>query len=189
MRIEPVEGREEIPTGLLGTIYAPEIGRAAMEYSRVTYAASRLSLREFEAARVVTAYINGCQLCQNWRSAVDLPLYLKSLGEDGTPSVANNGPAPDDDFYRAIATWRDATLFSPREKIAMELAEGMGEKPKKIAADEEFWARARALYSDAEIVDLSYCIACWMGLGRMTHVLGLDGICGLPSAAPGSAAG
>ena len=31
--------------------------------------------------------------------------------------------------------------------------------------------------SDAEITDLTYCIACWMGMGRVAHVLGLDQNC------------
>ena len=72
--------------------------------------------------------------------------------------------------------------------IALEMAavlmggfRGM-EEPKAIAADEDFWERAHAVFTDAEIVDLAYCIACWMGLGRMTHVLGLDGLCSLPTA-------
>ena len=183
MRIAPIAGQEDLPVSLLGTAYAPEIGRAAQQFSRATYASSRLSLREFEAARVVTANINGCRLCKNWRSAVDLPLYLKSIGGDPDESVVNNGAAPDDGFYHAIADWRDATLFSPRERIAMELAEGMGQAPQEIAVDEDFWQRAHALYSDAEIVDLTYCISCWMALGRMTHVLGLDDVCSLPSTA------
>lgn len=178
MRIAPIGG-SETPLSLTGIAYAPEIGRAANEFSRITYQNSRLSLREFEAARLATAFINGCQLCQNWRSAADLPPYLQSLGGGGG-SVADNGPEPDEAFYQAVADWRTSTLFSEREKLAIELAVGMGEAPKDIAADEGFWARIKAHYSDAEIVDLSYCIACWMGLGRMTHVLGLDSACALP---------
>lgn len=184
MRIAPIDGQDDGPAILLAVRHAPEIGAAAMEFSRVTYVSSRLSLREFEAARVVTAFINGCRFCQNWRSAVDLPLYLKSLGESGANSVADNGPVPDDAFYEAIADWRGSDLFSSRERIAMELAEGMGEAPKAIAADEDFWARAHAHFTDTEIVDLTYCISCWMALGRMTHVLGLDSVCGLPVATP-----
>lgn len=182
MRIAPIEGKEDLPVSLLGASYAPEIGKVAMEFSRVTYTSSRLSLREFEAARMVTAFLNGCQLCQNWCSAADLPLYLKGIGGDAGQSVANNGPAPDEEFYQAIADWRGAALFSERERIAMELAEGMGAAPRDIAADDDFWQRAHAVFSDAEIVDLTYCISCWMALGRMTHVLGLDSVCGLPTA-------
>jgi len=46
-----------------------------------------------------------------------------------------------------------------------------------IAADEDFWARAHALFSDAEIVDLAHSVAAWVGLGRVAHVLGFDSVC------------
>ena len=31
--------------------------------------------------------------------------------------------------------------------------------------------------TNAEITDLTYCTAGWMGMGRVAHVLGLDGSC------------
>lgn len=182
MRVSMPQGEQGTPISLVGMVYAPEIGRVANQFSSITYTASKLSLREFEAARMITAHINGCQLCQNWRSATDLPLYLKGLGHDASHSVADHGAVPDDGFYAAVADWRIADIFSPRERIALEMAERMGTEPKAIAGDEDFWVRAHAVFTDAEIVDLAYCIACWMGLGRMTHVLGLDGLCSLPTA-------
>jgi alkylhydroperoxidase family enzyme len=177
MRIRHSEGWQ--PT--LPFALAPEIVKAASEFCRATYACSRLSLREFEAARMVTARINGCQICQNWRSSVELPLYLKSLGGDPSQSVVRNGEAPGDSFYEATADWRHSDMFSARERVAMEMAEGMGLSPHELAADEDFWGRAHAAFDDAEIVDLTYSIGCWIALGRVTHVLGLDSVCGLPS--------
>ncbi len=35
----------------------------------------------------------------------------------------------------------------------------------------------KSAFSDDEIVDLSYCIAGWMGMGRVTHALGFDAVC------------
>ena len=67
---------------------------------------------------------------------------------------------------------RTSPLYSARERIAIEYAEGMGTDPQGIAQDEDFWRRCKAAFSDREIVDLSFCIACWMGLGRIGHVLG-----------------
>lgn len=181
MRIAAPTGHDDVPISLTAKLYTPEIAKAAMEFSRVTYVHSKLSLREFEAARMVTAQINGCQLCQNWRSAADLPLYLRQIGDASGTSVADRGETPDEAFYLAIDNWKTSDLYNSRERLAMEMAEGMGLDPKGIAADEDFWARIHALYSDAEIVDLTYCISCWMALGRMTHVLGLDGACSLPT--------
>ena len=53
----------------------------------------------------------------------------------------------------------------------------MGTEPKQLAKDEEFWAEVKDIFTDAEITDLTYCIAGWMGMGRVAHVLGLDGNC------------
>lgn len=169
------------PSTAGAALLAPEIGAVAAEFSRVTYTRSRLSLREFEAARMMTALINGCRICQNWRSAHDLPLHLKANYGDGRSDLLSAGEAPDDAFYKAIPDWRNSTIFSAREGVAIEMAEGMGERPKEIARDEAFWRRAHQAFSDAELVDLGYCIACWMGLGRFTHIMGFDDVCNLPS--------
>jgi hypothetical protein len=53
----------------------------------------------------------------------------------------------------------------------------MGTEPKQLARDEKFWAEVKDVFTDAEITDLTYCIAGWMGMGRAAHVLGLDSNC------------
>jgi hypothetical protein len=50
-----------------------------------------------------------------------------------------------------------------------------------LASDEAFWAEVKAALSDDEIVDLTYCTACWIGLGRAAHILGLDTACNIPA--------
>lgn len=175
MRVALPEASKDKPLSLAGRLYAPDIAEAAAAFSRATYAHSKLSLREFEAARIMTARLNGCVLGRNWRSAVDAPPYLTSLGGADAPALLAAGEAPDENFYEDILNWRGAPHYSPRERVAIELAERMGAQPQSIARDEGFWGQAKSLFSDAELIDLGYCIACWMGLGRMTHVFGLDG--------------
>ena len=46
-----------------------------------------------------------------------------------------------------------------------------------FADDEAYWQRLHAAYSDDEIVDLTLCVAAWMAMGRVTHVLELDTVC------------
>ena len=164
--------------------YAPEITSAARAFSLATYQRSKLSLREFEGARARTAQINGCRRCQAWRSARDLPDYFAAFGQTPDATVASRGPAPDEAYYAAVADWATSPIYSPREKVAIEYAERMGTDPQGLSADDAFWVRAKAVFSDEEIVDLSYCIACWMGLGRVSHVLGVDGsdVCAVPVA-------
>lgn len=153
-----------------GSLYVPEITSAANAFAFAVYSHSRLPLREFEAARITTAVINGCKICMNWRAARD----VKTMGiSDG---VAGNGEAPDEAFYQAVLAG-DYEGLSSRERLAVQFAEQMGNAPRALAADEALWAEMKAEFSDAEITDLTYSIAMWMGLGRMTHVLGLDTGC------------
>jgi alkylhydroperoxidase family enzyme len=179
MRVHIADADCDNPRAYVARTYAPRLVAAAIDLGRAGYEHSRLSLREFEAGRARTAEINGCRLCQNWRSSRDVPGFLAAVGVDVQDSVASHGPAPDEAFYAAISEWRASALFSPREKLAIEFSEGMGLDPQRLAADEDFWTRIKAAYSDDEIVDLAYCVASWMGLGRVSHVLGLDDVCNI----------
>jgi alkylhydroperoxidase family enzyme len=177
LRIDVPEAHQSDPYSYMAAHYAPAMIAAGGAFARGTYTQSILSLREFEAARVRTAQINGCLVCLNFRAARDVPSMLKSMGADGSRSVIDAGDPPDEAFYEAIGDWRTSPLFSERERIAIEFAERFGTEPKSLAADEGFWTRARAAFTNEEIVDLAHCTASWVGLGRVAHVLGLDTVC------------
>lgn len=182
MRIEvPVE-RSHDPYGYAAEKLAPEIMSAGGAFAHAVYRHSRLSLREFEGARARTAEVNGCIICQQFRAARDLGGMFAANGVRAEGTVADNGPAPDEEFYAAVSDWRGSKLFSTREALAIEFAERFGIDPKGLASDEGFWARMRSNFSDAEIADLANCVAAWVGLGRVAHVLGFDEVC-LPLAA------
>lgn len=145
---------------------------------RAVYQSSRLPLRVLEAARYRTAQINGCMVCLDFRAAAHLDHYLQSVGGDPEQSVvARGGAAPDEPFYAAVADWRGSPLFDERERLAIEHAERMGRDPHGFAADEPYWSRLHAAFSDDEIVDLTLAIGAWMAMGRVTHVLELDTVC------------
>ena len=172
------------PSAYVWSAYVPEISAAAGAYSRAVYENSGLSLREMEAARVRTAHINGCKLCIGMRAARDLEPHLdRSGGTTGKSPAARGDAEPDEEFYAAIENWRDASCFSPREKLVIEFAERMGEAPKSMEEDEDFWTRMHDMFSDKEIVDMTFAIGSWMAFGRLTHVLELDGVC-MPTAMP-----
>jgi alkylhydroperoxidase family enzyme len=177
MRIEVPPEHHADPFGYLAQHFAPQIVAAGMAFSKAGYQHSKLTLREFEAARARTAEINGCQICRNFRAERDLPGYFAAFGGNLANSVAGRGPAPDEALYRNVSNWREFPDFSERERLAIEYAEGLGLEPKRIAVDDIFWKRMKAAFSDEEIVDLSYCIAGWMGLGRVGHALGTDRVC------------
>lgn len=166
------------PSAYVWTAYAPEIGAAAANYSRVVYERSLLNIREMEAARIRTADINGCKLCLGMRAARDLPGHLERSGGDPSIAVtARGGPAPDEAFYEAVRNNDPDGILSERERLLVEYADRFGTRPKSMDEDEEFWGRLHAAFSDAEIVDATFSIGSWVALGRLTHILDLDGVC------------
>lgn len=172
MRVSVPDSDAAIPN--LAPHYAPEIIAASDVFAHAVYAHSQLPLRLFEAARIATAVINGCTICQNWRTARD----ASAIGL--TAGVATRGPEPDEAFYAELLAGRDDHL-SDAERAAVRYARAMGEDPRGLAADEPLWSEVKAQLNDAEIVDLTYCLAAWLGLGRVAHVLGIDAACRIPA--------
>lgn len=153
-----------------GAVYVPEIAQAGGAFAKAVYQNSQLPLRVFEAARIATAMINGCKICMNWRAARDVSQFGIENGVD------TNGEAPDETFYYALLDG-DHSGLSKKEALAARYATLMGTDPQKLSSDDDFWSEMRTEFSEAELTDLTYCVAMWMGLGRMTHVLGLDSGC------------
>ena len=57
----------------------------------------------------------------------------------------------------ALASFRDSELFSPAERVALELADAASALPHDVS--DELFARLREHYSEAEIVELAYIVA------------------------------
>ncbi|GAA3543064.1 carboxymuconolactone decarboxylase family protein [Nonomuraea rosea] len=138
----------------------PGIGIAAAKFSMSVYTHTTLGLREFEAARLRIAQINGCAFCLDWRTERD-------------------GERVEEEFADAVEQWRTTEAFDERTRLAAEYAERYALDHHGL--DEEFWARMTARYSQLEIVELSMSIGSWLAFGRLNHVLGLDTVCRLPS--------
>ena len=138
----------------------PGIGPAAARFSQAVYDESSLGLREFEAARLRIAQINGCLFCQDWRTERD-------------------GVQVEETFAAAVTDWRTTPDLDDRARLAAEYAERYALDHHGL--DDEFWARMKGQYSDAEIVELSMCLGSWLAFGRLNRVLGLDTACVLPS--------
>ncbi|MEB8336972.1 carboxymuconolactone decarboxylase family protein [Streptomyces endophyticus] len=157
MRIDIPDGQEPIPY-VWGEM-VPGIGPAAAQFSMAVYDHSSLGLREFEAARLRIAQINGCLFCLDWRTERD-------------------GEKVEESFIDAVEGWRETDAFDERTRLAAEYAERYAVDHHGL--DEEFWKRMTARYSQAEIVELSMAIGSWLAFGRLNHVLGLDAVCVLP---------
>lgn len=142
----------------------PGIGVAASKFSAAVYTHTTLGLREFEAARLRIAQINGCAFCLDWRTERD-------------------GEVVEDTFADSVADWRTTDAFDDRTRLAAEYAERYAVDHRNL--DDDFWARMTAHYRQPEIVELSMAIGSWLAFGRLNHVLGLDQVCRLPSSLPG----
>ena len=177
MRVHLPAEMQARPFEAIGRHYPSHIVQTAGIYGTAPYQHSTLSLRELEGARYRTALINGCQTCTAFRGERDFPGLFAAFDGDVESSVWSHGPAPDELFYEQIENWRDWPGYSERERLAIRYAEGMGLDPRGIAQDEDFWAGAKAAFSDAEIVDMTYSIGAWMANGRSLHVLGMDAVC------------
>jgi alkylhydroperoxidase family enzyme len=154
----------DVPEGKHPVMYVwgelvPGIGPAAAKFSQAVYERSTLGLPEFEAARLRIAQINGCVFCQDWRTDRD-------------------GQTVEDGFDVAVAEWRTSPVLDERSRLAAEYAERYALDHHGI--DEDLWNRMRAVYEDRELVELTMCLGCWLGFGRLNHVFGLDTACTLP---------
>lgn len=157
MNIDIPDGKD--PIEYVWGEMVPGIGVAASHFSLSVYAHSTLGLREFEAARLRIAQINGCVFCLDWRTERD-------------------GEKVEESFADAVTAWRTTDAFDERTRLAAEYAERYALDHHGL--DEEFWARMGVCYSQLEIVELSMSIGSWLAFGRLNHVLGLDTACLLP---------
>ncbi|GAA3241668.1 carboxymuconolactone decarboxylase family protein [Actinocorallia longicatena] len=159
MNIDIPEGKDAIEY-VWGEM-VPGIGIAAANFSLSVYAHTTLGLREFEAARLRVAQINGCIFCLDWRTDRD-------------------GEKVEEEFAAAVEEWRTTDRFDDRTRLAAEYAERYTLDHHNLDED-DFWDRMSACYSQLEIVELSMCLGSWLAFGRLNHVLGLDTVCALPS--------
>lgn len=158
MRIDIPEGKD--PVLYVWGEMVPGIGPAAAAFAQSVYERSTLGLREFEAARLRIAQLNGCLFCQDWRTERD-------------------GVRVEDTFPDAVTEWRTTADLDDRARLAAEYAERYVLDHHGL--DDSFWTRITMFYSDREIVELSMCLGSWLSFGRLNRVLGLDTACVLPS--------
>jgi alkylhydroperoxidase family enzyme len=133
----------------------PALGKALAGLSEAIYGQTVVDLRVREAVRMRIAHINQCLLCVGFR-------FPQQTAEFTAQNI-------DEAFYAAIPQWRTSTLFSEREKLAIQYAERFAEN--HLSIDDSFMARLHEYYSDAEIFTLTTVIAGLIANGRILQVL------------------
>lgn len=100
------------------------------------------------------AQLNQCQVCLNFRA----------------DSVVVHGVT--EDFYAHVASAHGDDRYSAQERLAVEYAERFALDHTNI--DDAFFDRLHEQFDDAEILDLTICVATFIAFGRMMHVLGIE---------------
>jgi len=132
----------------------PEMGAAVAKLSDAAYNKSIIPTRVREAARMRIAQLNQCKVCLNFRA----------------DSVLAQGMT--EDFYAHVASAHTDDRYSAQEKLAVDYAERFAIAHTEI--DDAFFDRLHEHFTDAEILDLTICIAAFIALGRTLNVLGIE---------------
>jgi AhpD family alkylhydroperoxidase len=151
-RIEVPEG----PGGDAAMIWTlrPEMVGMVDRMITTVYGRSALPADEREVARMRIAQLNPCSACTVFRA----------------PSVVAAGVA--DDAYEHLHEYRTYPGYTDRQRLAIEYAERFALDHQSI--DDDFFVRLRARFADDEILDLTLCVAVYIGLGRTLEVLGVS---------------
>jgi AhpD family alkylhydroperoxidase len=137
----------------------PELGGMVERMIRGAYQESILPAEERELARMRIAQINDCIACSDFRAA----------------SVLDVGIAPE--LYENVADYDTYPGYTQRQRLAIEYADRFANEPATM--DDAFFGRLRGLFTDEEILDLTLCVAVFLGLGRSLSVLGVDQSCAI----------
>jgi AhpD family alkylhydroperoxidase len=133
----------------------PELGSAVARMTHAAYQQSILPVRVRELARMRVAQLNQCVVCAGFRAT----------------SVTEHAEV-DEAMYANVADYRSRDDYSAQERLAIEYAERFVVDHTNI--DDAFMTRLRSEFTDAEVLDLSFCLAVFLGLGRMLNVLELE---------------
>jgi alkylhydroperoxidase family enzyme len=156
--------RLEIPDGPGGEAamiwsLRPPLGGMVERMIKGAYQQSMLPAEERELARMRIAQLNDCVACSDFRA----------------PSVQQAGIAPE--LYDHVAEYATFPGYTPRQRLAIEYAERFATDHGSM--DDDFFDRLRTEFADDEILDLTLCVAVFLGLGRTLSVLGIDQSCAI----------
>ncbi|OBK43087.1 carboxymuconolactone decarboxylase family protein [Mycobacterium sp. 1081908.1] len=137
----------------------PQLGSMVERMIRGAYQQSMLPAEERELARMRIAQINDCVACSDFRAQ----------------SVLDAGVAPE--LYDNVAAYASYPGYTARQRLAIEFAERFATDHASMG--DAFFDRLRESFSDEEILDLTLCVAVFLGLGRSLTVLGVDQSCAI----------
>jgi len=137
----------------------PEMAGMVDRMITTVYQRSLLPVGEREVARMRIAQLNACDACATFRA----------------PSVVDAGVT--EDLYQHLDEYETWPGYTTRQRLAIAYAERFATAHRDI--DDAFFTELRVSFSDEEILDLTLCLAVYVGLGRTLEVLQIRDNCAL----------
>ena len=85
----------------------------------------------------------------------------------------------EEDLYHRVSEYESIGAFSPAEKVAAEMVERFVFDHVALKDDETFWEKAKANFTDQQILELVTLIGFCLGMGRVLTVLDIANDCPL----------
>src|SRR5215813_12618308 len=117
---------------------SPALFKKYLDYSNAQ-ATSRVEPTILSLVDIRASQLNGCAFC--------LDMHVKQAKIHGERELR----------LHHVATWRESTLFSARERAALEWTEVLTKLPDHGVAD-EVYARVTAQFSEKELSDLTFVV-------------------------------
>lgn len=159
--LEPLEVYAHVP-GLLR-------GYAGLE--QATAKLGRIDKRTRALAELKAATVVQCEYCIDMGSAISRRWGLS------------------DEEILALSTYRTSALFSDQDKLVLDYAAGMSRTP--VVVPDELFARLRAHFDEAQLVELTHVIALENLRGRFNLAFGIAAagfseglVCAVPATTP-----
>ncbi len=115
---------------------SPELFKKFVEFSLLLkQSAIEQSIRELVDLRV--SQLNACAFC--------VDMHVKEATQHGERALR----------LHHVATWRESTLFSPRERAALAWAESLTQLSAQGGPD-DLYERVRTQFSEKELSDLTF---------------------------------
>src|SRR5688500_19589645 len=102
-----------------------------------------------ELVKMRASQINGCAYCLDMHSK-----DARAAGET-------------EQRLHLLPAWRETTLYSERERIALAWAEELTELASHDAVSDALYAKAREHFEEAELVDLTMLVVAINGFNRI----------------------
>jgi len=137
------------------TTRSPAAFRKYLEFAMALKEHSTIDAATRELVELRASQLNGCGFC--------VDMHVKKATLQGERALR----------LHHVAIWRESTLFTPRERAALEWSETVTQLPPHGVSDAVF-ARMREHFSEEELSDLTFGIMAINGWNRVSVAFAVE---------------